>query len=328
VLNFWVLPHGPVQNRPGFAYINEVKDSTKKVRLIPFSYSTTQTYILEFGPSYIRFHTNGGTLLEAAKNITGITQPAGVITSAAHGFANGQWVYLAAIGGMTQLNGRFAVVSDAAANTFRIKDFAGNYITTGTYGAYTAGGTASRVYEIATTYAEADLFDLHYTQSADVLTIVHPTYPPREVKRLGATNWTISDISFVPTISSPSLPLATPLPVSGVDRTRYKVTSIAQEGLEESIPDSPAYVSSTAITGATRGEPGRDHVCGAWPRRGRRRVHRGRGRHDAAERYRVPRKHRAHRRHAHAQDHERRRRSTPPPTPPTRRAARCTSPTW
>jgi len=255
-LNFWVLPHGPVQNRPGFAYVNEVKDSTKRTRVIPFQYNTQQTFAVEFGDQYIRWHTNGGTLLETAKNITGITQPAGVITSAAHGFSNGQWVYLSAIGGMTQLNGRFAVVSDAATNTFRIKDFAGNYITTGSYSAYTAGGTAARVYEIASTYLEADLMDLHFTQSNDVLTITHPSYPPRELKRLGATNWTLTDVSFSPTISAPSAPTVAVGAGAGATQYQYKVTAVSSDNLEESLPSRAASSASVAITGATQANPG------------------------------------------------------------------------
>lgn len=250
-LNFWVLPHGPAQNRPGFEYVNETKNSAKRTRLIPFSYSTQQTFILEFGDQYIRWHTQGATLLEASKVITGITQPAGVVTSNAHGFTNGQGVYLANIVGMTQLSGRFVVISDAAANTFRIKDFAGNYITTGTYDAYISGGTASRVYEIASPYLEADLFDLHFVQSADVLTIVHPSYAPAELRRLGATNWTLTAISFAPTIAAPGLPGAVgggpgggSLPLTHT----YVTTALAPGTLEESFASPPEVTGTYDLT--------------------------------------------------------------------------------
>jgi hypothetical protein len=43
--NFRILPHGPAQNRAGFEFVREVKDSTKLVRLLPFEYSTTQTMV-------------------------------------------------------------------------------------------------------------------------------------------------------------------------------------------------------------------------------------------------------------------------------------------
>ena len=47
--NFIAKPQGPAQNRPGFAFVKEVKDSTKEVRLMSFTFNTTQTMIIEFG---------------------------------------------------------------------------------------------------------------------------------------------------------------------------------------------------------------------------------------------------------------------------------------
>lgn len=64
--NFKILPHGPAQNRAGFEFVAEVKDSTKLVRLLPFTYSTTQTMVLQVGENYVRFHTQGATLLNGA----------------------------------------------------------------------------------------------------------------------------------------------------------------------------------------------------------------------------------------------------------------------
>lgn len=62
--NFLVYPHGPVANRPGTQFVRAVKTSSKFTRLIPFSFSTTQTMVLEFGEQYVRFHTNGATLMD------------------------------------------------------------------------------------------------------------------------------------------------------------------------------------------------------------------------------------------------------------------------
>ena len=203
-LNFLVTAQGPVENRPGFAYVLKTKYSDKRAVLIPFSYNSEQTFALEFGDQYVRFHTNGGTLLEAAKNITGVTQAnPGVFTIAGHGFTVGKWVYLASIGGMTALNGRWGIVATVpTADTFTLTDLFGNAIDTSALAAYTAGGTASRLYELATPYLEADLLDLHYVQSADVLTITHQGYAQRELRRLAATNWTLTTISVGPGIAA------------------------------------------------------------------------------------------------------------------------------
>jgi hypothetical protein len=246
--NFWTLPHGPVQNRPGTDYVLEAKDSTKLTVGVPFIYSTTQAYVLEFGDFYVRFHTLGGTVLEAAKTITAVSSPAGLITSAAHGFSNGNWVFLDTIVGPTALNGRFAVVSDSAANTFRIKDFAGNYITTGSYPAYVSGGTASRVYEIASPYAVADLLSLHFTQSADVLTITHPGYQQRELRRSGATSWAFATLSFTPTQAAPTGPSTVAAPTSGAVSYVYVVTAVAADGLEESLKSAETAAVNNDLT--------------------------------------------------------------------------------
>jgi len=50
--------------------------------------------------------------------------------------------------------------------------------------------------ELTTTYTEADLFSLNFSQSADVLYVTHPSYPPRKIERASDTSWSITDITF------------------------------------------------------------------------------------------------------------------------------------
>ena len=61
--NFIVRPQGPVENRTGFEFVSGTKFSDRRARLIKFEYSSDQTIMLEFGHEYIRFHTQGKTLL-------------------------------------------------------------------------------------------------------------------------------------------------------------------------------------------------------------------------------------------------------------------------
>ena len=61
--NMIVYPHGSAARRPGSQFVSEVKDSSKKTRLISFEFSTIQTYILEFGDQYIRFYKDSGQIL-------------------------------------------------------------------------------------------------------------------------------------------------------------------------------------------------------------------------------------------------------------------------
>jgi len=50
--------------------------------------------------------------------------------------------------------------------------------------------------EVSSPYLEADLFDLHFVQSADVLYIVHPNYIPRKLNRYSHDDWTLEEIDF------------------------------------------------------------------------------------------------------------------------------------
>jgi len=52
--------------------------------------------------------------------------------------------------------------------------------------------------EVATPYLAADLFDLHFAQSADVLYIAHKDYAPRKLVRSSNISWSLSEISFDP----------------------------------------------------------------------------------------------------------------------------------
>jgi hypothetical protein len=58
--NFLVLPQGGAYRRPGSRYVASVKTASAFTRLVPFIFSTTQAYILEFGNLYMRVYYDGG----------------------------------------------------------------------------------------------------------------------------------------------------------------------------------------------------------------------------------------------------------------------------
>ena len=104
--NMLVHPQGMASRRIGTQFISEVKDSSAKTRLIPFEFSTTQTYMLEFGNLYIRFFKDKGQITESNKTITGITNAnPGVVTATSHGYSNGDFVILSSLAGITEVNG-------------------------------------------------------------------------------------------------------------------------------------------------------------------------------------------------------------------------------
>lgn len=191
--NMTVFPQGGATRRYGTKFVAEVKDSSKITRLIPFEFNIEQSYILEFGDQYIRFFKDNGQITNATKNITNITQanPA-VVTVASHGYTNGTDVWINSVGGMTQLNGRRFRIANVTTNTFELS----GVDSTG-YTAYTSGGTVASVYEIASPFTESMLYDIQFTQSADVMYIVEETLQPRKLSRTGHTSWTLSTVQFI-----------------------------------------------------------------------------------------------------------------------------------
>lgn len=218
--NFMTLPHGPAARRPGFEFVNEAKDSTNPVRLIPFNFSATQTVLLEFGHQYIRFHVNGATVLESTVAIASIAGST-VNTTGAHGYSTGDWVYI---------GGRYVKATVVDADTFTTTDLWGTAVTC-------TGTTAARAYTLASPYSGADLFDLHFAQSSDVVTLTHPSYATRELSRLGATNWTLTTVTFgaptdVPTGLSATSTVSQNQNLSAQD---YVVTAVGADGVTESL---------------------------------------------------------------------------------------------
>ena len=195
--NMIVYPHGSAARRSGTSFVAEVENSAEKTRLIPFEFSTTQTYILEFGNEYIRFYKDGGAILEANKTITGITQAnPGVVSITAHGFSNGDTIVISGVVGMTEVNGKRFKVANVNTNDFELQDIDGVDVDTTSFTAYASGGVANRVYQIATTYLTADLFQIKYAQSADVMYLCHPEYSVKKLSRTGHTSWTITEVDF------------------------------------------------------------------------------------------------------------------------------------
>jgi hypothetical protein len=60
--NFLPTPQGGAIRRPGFRYIASTKTASEESRLVPFTFSTTQAYIIEFGDLYARFYKDGGQI--------------------------------------------------------------------------------------------------------------------------------------------------------------------------------------------------------------------------------------------------------------------------
>lgn len=114
-------------------------------------------------------------------------------------------------------------------------------------------------YNIVTPYLGSELFGLQITQSADVVTIVHPAHPVYELTRLGDTNWTLTAVVFGPNIGIPGSVIRTPA-FGGGPTSLWVVTAVNASGQESyasgtvtssSLQPVQAFVISwAAVTGA------------------------------------------------------------------------------
>ena len=254
--NMLVHPQGASTRRVGTQFISEVKDSSAKTRLIPFEFSTTQTYMLEFGNQYIRFFKDKGQITEGNKTITGITaaNPA-VVTSSSHGYSNGDFVIITGVVGMTQVNGKTFKVADKTTNTFELQDVDGTDINSSSYTAYSSGGIANKIYQITTSYTTAQLFDLKFAQSADVLYITHNSHEVSKLSRTGHTSWSLDEIEFTdgPYLSqNTTAPTMTPGATSGDDVTlTASASTFASTDVGRLINFSNGYAKVRSYTSAT-----------------------------------------------------------------------------
>jgi hypothetical protein len=252
--NVTIHSHGGVSNRPGLQFIAPCKDHSNRPILIDFQFKATDTYVIEMGNLYMRFIRNDAQITETGKTITAATKanPA-VITISTHGYSNGDHVFIENVGGMTEINGRWFQVANKTTNNFQLTnpyDGGSSNVNSSAYTTYTSGGTAAKVYEVVTPYAQADLAELKWTQSADVLTVTHSSYGVREITRTAHNAWTVTEPTFAPSISAPT---AVAVTVNGADNDvfwKYKVTAIKEETFEESLAGLDASGKNVVLTTA------------------------------------------------------------------------------
>lgn len=133
-------------------------------------------------------------------------------------------------------------------------------------GLYVLNTAGTAPFELDTPYTLADLAEINYTQSADIMTIVHTKYRPRELKRFSTNNWTLTEATYLPSVAAPATASATAATGTGASQVwKYQVTAVYDDAntIEESMPvtsndvttyNSDGFLASltwAAVTGAT-----------------------------------------------------------------------------
>ena len=268
--NFFASYRGGAFSRAGLAFCGQAKQGNKGTALsvspprnINFQYSVSQGIVIEAGDQYFRFVVNGAYVTEATTAITGITNAnPGVVTDVGHGYVNGDEVFIKGINNMPQINGRSFEVANTASNSFTlVNTLDGTAINTTAFGSYVSGGTAARIYTLATPYAAVDLPYLKWAESADVLSLTcvnfgtGASYAPMDLARISGSHWTLTQTTFAASIAAPANLTVGVITSTGTASFYYSFCATAIDATtgEESVACAPTTVAAvdTSIQAGT-----------------------------------------------------------------------------
>lgn len=190
--------YGPAVRRPGTEYIYEVRDSTKRVLLVPFEYSATVAYVCEFSDGTIRFFYDGGILLDTASvafaGTVSSTSTTVTFTSAADAILAGYHATYPKLGAQLTAGGQAIrhIRSWTNATTCVVD------VDPSPAWSATAITKAQCPVQVSGTYNEDDLFDLQFKQLNDVMFITHRDYGIATLSRTSATVFTFTHLQAGP----------------------------------------------------------------------------------------------------------------------------------
>lgn len=177
--NWRVLQYGGVQFRNGFEKISQAYlGGTKKSFIVPFQYSTTTRFIIQFSELRIYFLSNG--VLVPDPSITAWDSSSAYstddIVSRTVGGVTTYWKALADIGSVTPPteNGQ---PEDTPAEWVQATD--------GEWGLY-----------VTSPYTADEAFSVQYKQINDVMYLAHPDHPVYKLSRLSDTSWTMAEVEW------------------------------------------------------------------------------------------------------------------------------------
>lgn len=169
-----------------------------KVNPIQTNFSAGEISPLLYGRTDIQKYANG-----AAKLLNFITKPQGGVS------ARPGTLF---VGEVKNSNNSTRLIPFEFSETVAyILELGNNYVRFIYNGSYVVVGAGPTIHELATPWVTADLPDIKFAQSADVLYLCHPAYPPQKITRTGtggfpalsASTFTIAAISF---LDGPYLP--------------------------------------------------------------------------------------------------------------------------
>ena len=156
--NAIIHPTGGVSNRAGFRMIAPTKTQNLPSRMVKFIFNTSEVFFLEFGNYYIRFYTARSQV--QATNVAAYSS------------------------GTLYLPGAFVTYNSITyyciqSGTNQEPDISPTF------------WVAQTAYEIPTPYAQVDINNLRFEESADFIYITHNNYPQMILERISNANWSL-----------------------------------------------------------------------------------------------------------------------------------------
>lgn len=164
-LNYLPTLQGPLIRRPGTKFVKIASNlagyaQTSPPVLVPFIFSQTQSYMLEFGQQYIGFYANKAKVVVPTTNY----QIAGATTNTLQNFFFGSRpVYAPKTGETITASSVLTVLSQLW---------------------------------VPSPYQQADVSSIKWAQNADTLYLTHPSYPTFKLQRFGNYDWRLMQVYY------------------------------------------------------------------------------------------------------------------------------------
>lgn len=190
MLNFVAAPQGPAIRRSGTYFMQAAYTHDKRSALVEFEFSKDQALVIEFSEYRMRLIDEYGLQTYTPVAPTAISQGNPFkFTSATLGASVGEQVVLSGFPDEYSLNGVVGKITAKVGSDYTLDI------------GYTLGAPpladvrVARVYEIVTPYTEANLQELRYVQSVDVVYLMDGS-SFRKLSRYGAYDWRLTTVDI------------------------------------------------------------------------------------------------------------------------------------
>lgn len=232
--NFIIQHDGGAVNRPGTVFVHEMKDSAVKGRLIKFV-NDADRVVIEMGQLYLRFVKNhrrivvpvvtawadattyavGDLVSEAGTNYQCIQDHFSNVAYLKPGvgmFWEQYWVVTTIQTTPAWVNATVYAVGDLVVDT-GVYYYCITAHTSATLVDKPGSGSAwntvwyaltSTIYEIPTPYSVADLPNVQYVQSGDVITLTCPGQPRYTLTKTNDVKWVLAQVVGGPSVAAPA----------------------------------------------------------------------------------------------------------------------------